>query len=80
MIDGCVVHWSYRNISANSRHAYAVHVYDGTSKWSERNWLAIFEHLVFTCAMLNHHTNNFETMYSTVRYNTCTYNVCIFSC
>jgi len=91
MIDGCVVHWSYRNISANSRHAYAVHVYDGTSKWSERNWLAIFEHSMFTCAMLSHHTNNFcamlshhtnnfETMYSTVRYNTCTYNVCIFSC
>ena len=44
VIDGCVVHWSDRNISANSRHAYTVHVYDGTSEWSERNWLASFAH------------------------------------
>lgn len=41
LIDGCVVHWSDRNVSANSRHAYTVHVYDGTSRWSERNWLVM---------------------------------------
>jgi len=41
LIHGLVEHWSERNISANSRHAYAFHVYDGTSVWSERNWLVI---------------------------------------
>ena len=46
MIDGHAVHWSKCNVSADSRHAYAVHVYDGTSKWSEHNWLVISQHLV----------------------------------
>lgn len=39
LFDGFVIHWSDRNISTNSRHAYSFHVYDGTSSWSERNWL-----------------------------------------
>jgi len=41
LIDGCVVHWSERNVSANSRHAYTIHVYDGTASWNERNWSVI---------------------------------------
>lgn len=39
VIDGCVVHWSDRNVSSDSRHAFTFHVYDGKSAWSERNWL-----------------------------------------
>jgi len=52
VIDGCVVHWSDRNVSANSRHAYTVHVYDGTSDWSERNWSVNPERLICFSALV----------------------------
>jgi len=39
VFDGLAVHRSDMNTSEISRHAYAIHIYDGTSEWSKLNWL-----------------------------------------
>eukprot|EP00762_Andalucia_godoyi_P007470 ANDGO_07841.mRNA.1 Phytanoyl-CoA dioxygenase 2 len=42
VLHGAVVHYSYANASAASRHAYSLHVVDlvpGVSDWSASNWL-----------------------------------------
>jgi len=39
ILHGSVVHMSYENKSNESRHAYTLHVIDGTAKYPENNWL-----------------------------------------
>jgi phytanoyl-CoA hydroxylase len=39
LLDGLLPHLSRRNYSKKSRHAYTLHVIDGTSNYSEGNWL-----------------------------------------
>ncbi len=39
ILHGLVPHKSAPNRSDKSRHAYAVHMVDGTAKWSEDNWI-----------------------------------------
>jgi len=39
LIHGEAIHSSYANRSQRSRHAYIVHLVDGQSEWSKRNWL-----------------------------------------
>lgn len=36
---GNLLHKSDENLSDRSRHAYSFHIIDGSSKWSEQNWL-----------------------------------------
>lgn len=39
MLHGALVHWSKRNTSHQSRHAYTMHVVDGTAVYAPDNWL-----------------------------------------
>ena len=39
VLHGKVPHKSAPNTSSRSRHAYAVHMIEGTAKWSPDNWL-----------------------------------------
>jgi phytanoyl-CoA hydroxylase len=39
LLHGLLPHMSYANRSSKSRHAYAVHVVDGTAKYPAENWL-----------------------------------------
>ncbi len=39
ILHGLVPHRSAPNRSPRSRHAYALHLVDGTARWSEDNWL-----------------------------------------
>jgi phytanoyl-CoA hydroxylase len=39
VIDGLLPHWSAPNTSDKSRHAYTLHVIDGTASYAEDNWL-----------------------------------------
>eukprot|EP01129_Flabellula_baltica_P006037 TRINITY_DN2228_c0_g1_i1.p1 TRINITY_DN2228_c0_g1~~TRINITY_DN2228_c0_g1_i1.p1 ORF type:complete len:161 (-),score=17.41 TRINITY_DN2228_c0_g1_i1:14-496(-) len=39
ILHGNVIHKSFANTSANSRHAYTFHVVDGDCEWNEENWL-----------------------------------------
>lgn len=39
VLHGALVHWSSENNSSQSRHAYTMHVVDGTAKWAPENWL-----------------------------------------
>jgi hypothetical protein len=41
LIHNSVLHRSNKNLSDNSRYAYAFHVIDGTAKYDELNWLQI---------------------------------------
>ena len=39
LLHGLLPHWSDTNRSGSSRHAYTVHVVDGTAHYPEENWL-----------------------------------------
>ena len=39
VLHGKISHKSVPNRSPRSRHAYAVHMVEGTAKWSADNWL-----------------------------------------
>ena len=39
VLHGKIPHKSASNRSPRSRHAYAVHMVEGTAKWSSDNWL-----------------------------------------
>ena len=39
LLDGMLPHGSAANRSAQSRHAYALHVIDGTCRYLAENWL-----------------------------------------
>lgn len=39
IIHGLIPHMSFENSSDQSRHAYTMHLIDGRSHWSEKNWL-----------------------------------------
>jgi len=39
LLNGALVHMSYPNTSSSSRHAYSLHVVDGSQTWSADNWL-----------------------------------------
>ena len=39
MLHGNLVHRSYSNLSADSRHAFTLHLVDATARYSPRNWL-----------------------------------------
>ena len=39
LLDGALPHWSDANRSQKPRQAFTLHVVDGATEWSERNWL-----------------------------------------
>ena len=39
VFDGLLPHRSYANRSSRSRHAYTLHLIEGTAKYLETNWL-----------------------------------------
>jgi phytanoyl-CoA hydroxylase len=39
LLHGLLPHLSGANHSPQSRHAYALHIIDGTSEYSKNNWL-----------------------------------------
>jgi phytanoyl-CoA hydroxylase len=39
VIDGLLPHWSAPNTSSRSRHAYTLHIIDGTAHYPDDNWL-----------------------------------------
>ena len=39
ILHGKCVHMSYQNRSKKSRHAYVMHLIEGSFKWDELNWL-----------------------------------------
>jgi phytanoyl-CoA hydroxylase len=42
VLHGDLVHWSFANTSAESRHAYTLHVVEGnrvTHEWASDNWI-----------------------------------------
>ncbi len=47
LLDGALPHWSDRNRSAHPRHAFTLHVVDGTADWQDENWLRRDDSLPF---------------------------------
>jgi len=47
LLHGELVHASYANVSAKSRHAFVLHMVDQSATWPERNWLQRPENLPF---------------------------------
>eukprot|EP00345_Euplotes_harpa_P010772 CAMPEP_0168334420 /NCGR_PEP_ID=MMETSP0213-20121227/10258_1 /TAXON_ID=151035 /ORGANISM="Euplotes harpa, Strain FSP1.4" /LENGTH=182 /DNA_ID=CAMNT_0008339063 /DNA_START=507 /DNA_END=1055 /DNA_ORIENTATION=- len=39
LFDGAFVHYSNHNHSNKRRHAFTMHMFEGTAKWDEGNWL-----------------------------------------
>jgi len=39
VLHGTVTHWSAPNLSDDSRHAWTLHLIDGTADYPDDNWL-----------------------------------------